>query len=72
MLRAVDRTEVGSGARNNGAGFALPYPAKFWTNDASVRSAYPDATYERLAQIKATYDPDNIFKRNTNVRPAQA
>ena len=41
-------------------------------DDASVRSAYPDATYERLAQIKANYDPDNIFKRNTNVRPAQA
>ena len=39
-------------------------------DEASVRSAYPDATYERLAQIKARYDPENIFHRNANVPPA--
>jgi FAD/FMN-containing dehydrogenase len=35
-----------------------------------VRDAYPAATYERLARIKARYDPDNLFRHNVNVPPA--
>lgn len=35
-----------------------------------VRAAYPGATWERLAQVKATYDPTNLFRRNQNVPPA--
>jgi FAD/FMN-containing dehydrogenase len=38
--------------------------------DARIRQAYPPATYERLARIKGRYDPDNVFHRNQNVRPA--
>jgi Berberine and berberine like len=34
-----------------------------------VREAYPGATYERLAKIKAHYDPDNLFRFNQNVPP---
>jgi FAD binding domain/Berberine and berberine like len=33
-----------------------------------VRAAYRD-NYERLARIKATYDPDNLFCVNQNVQP---
>jgi FAD/FMN-containing dehydrogenase len=35
-----------------------------------VRAAYPGATWNRLAAIKQRYDPDNIFRLNQNIRPA--
>ncbi len=38
--------------------------------EARVHDAYPAGTWERLAAIKATYDPDNLFRRNQNVPPA--
>lgn len=33
-----------------------------------VRSAY-GANYERLAEVKRTWDPDNLFRVNHNVAP---
>jgi FAD/FMN-containing dehydrogenase len=35
-----------------------------------VREAYPGSTWDRLASIKARYDPDNLFHRNQNIPPA--
>ena len=34
-----------------------------------VHDAYPDATWDRLADVKRRYDPTNLFQRNQNVPP---
>jgi FAD/FMN-containing dehydrogenase len=39
-------------------------------DDATIRSAYPGATWDRLRQIKRRYDPDNLFRLNHNIPPA--
>jgi FAD/FMN-containing dehydrogenase len=35
-----------------------------------VREAYGEHTYGRLAEVKARYDPDNVFHHNKNVQPS--
>ena len=57
---------------------AAPYASggvyvNFMPEDESERSldAY-GANYGRLAQIKAAYDPGNLFRANQNIRPAAA
>jgi hypothetical protein len=34
-----------------------------------VREAYGDDTYRRLADVKAKYDPQNVFHNNKNIQP---
>jgi FAD/FMN-containing dehydrogenase len=36
-----------------------------------VRAAYPGTTWDRLRDVKAKYDPDNLFRRNQNIPPAE-
>ena len=38
--------------------------------EARIRAAYPGGTYERLAEIKRRYDPENLFRLNQNIPPA--
>lgn len=37
--------------------------------EARVRAAYPGATWDRLASVKAQYDPTNFFRQNHNIQP---
>jgi hypothetical protein len=38
--------------------------------EGRVREAYPGSTWDRLAAIKARYDPTNLFRLNQNIPPA--
>jgi FAD/FMN-containing dehydrogenase len=38
--------------------------------DERVEDAYPPETLERLAQVKRSYDPENLFRLNANISPA--
>src|SRR5215207_182667 len=37
---------------------------------ARLRQAYPGRTWDRLAAVKARYDPTNLFRLNQNIPPA--
>jgi FAD/FMN-containing dehydrogenase len=45
------------------------FPGLFEEGEAAVRASY-GANHARLAQIKAAYDPENVFRLNPNIRPA--
>jgi FAD/FMN-containing dehydrogenase len=45
------------------------FPGLFEEGDSAVRASY-GANHDRLARIKAAYDPENVFRPGQNIRPA--
>ncbi len=39
-------------------------------DEGTVRAAYPGSTWDRLRELKRRYDPDNLFRLNHNIPPA--
>jgi FAD/FMN-containing dehydrogenase len=37
--------------------------------ETQIRAAYPGGTWDRLRQVKAKYDPTNLFRMNQNISP---
>jgi FAD/FMN-containing dehydrogenase len=57
------------GLRPHGAGVYMNFLDS--DDDTSrVREAYGDDTYRRLSEVKAKYDPENVFRNNKNVPPS--
>jgi FAD/FMN-containing dehydrogenase len=47
--------------------------ANFLADEGSerIRAAYPGATWDRLREVKARFDPSNLFRLNQNIPPAE-
>jgi FAD/FMN-containing dehydrogenase len=41
-------------------------------DEGTIRAAYPGPTWDRLRECKRRYDPDNLFRLNHNIPPAEA
>ncbi len=55
--------------RHSTGGVYLNFPGLAEEKEALVRAGY-GANYERLAELKRTYDPENLFRMNLNIAPA--
>lgn len=55
--------------RHSTGGVYLNFPGLGEEKEALVRAGY-GVNYDRLATLKATYDPANLFRMNLNITPA--
>ena len=55
--------------RHSTGGLYLNFPGLGEEKEELVKAGY-GANYERLAALKAKYDPDNLFRMNLNITPA--
>ncbi|ACZ31167.1 FAD linked oxidase domain protein [Xylanimonas cellulosilytica DSM 15894] len=69
---AASAVEAWSDTLASTLGLGGPAYANFLgtVGEEESRRAYPGATWDRLAAVKAVYDPDNVFRGNHNVPPA--
>ena len=47
------------------------YLSEMDTTPERCRTTHTPAHYQRLAAIKASYDPENMFRFNPNIAPAE-
>ena len=57
--------------RHSPGGLYLNFPGFAEEGDSLVRASVGSANYQRLAAIKAKYDPTNLFRLNMNVKPQE-
>ena len=57
-------------APHSTGGLYLNFPGLGEDQDVLVRAGY-GANYDRLAELKAIYDPSNLFRMNLNIPPAR-
>jgi FAD/FMN-containing dehydrogenase len=68
--RAIREAWVGdftAALRQGDAGAYVNFLAE--EGEERIRAAYPGGTWDRLAEIKARYDPTNLFRLNQNIPP---
>ncbi len=63
------RAALDSIADESAGGSYLNFPGFLEDAAALIRSSFGES-YDRLRELKRTYDPDNVFARNQNVQPA--
>jgi FAD/FMN-containing dehydrogenase len=63
------REVLDSVADESAGGSYLNFPGFLEDAAALIRSSFGES-YDRLRELKRTYDPDNVFARNQNVQPA--
>ena len=54
----------------NGAGGYVGFMGE--EDEDTLRAAYPGPNWDRLREVKRRYDPDNLFRLNHNIPPADA
>jgi FAD/FMN-containing dehydrogenase len=55
--------------KHSTGGMYLNFPGLGEEKDELVRAGYGE-NYDRLAELKQKYDPDNLFRMNLNIQPA--
>jgi FAD/FMN-containing dehydrogenase len=60
--------EVADALGRNGAGGYIGFLGD--EDEETLRAAYPGGNWERLRGLKRRYDPDNVFRLNHNIPPA--
>ena len=63
------RDVLASVASEASGGSYLNFPGMLEEGASLIRDSF-GPTYDRLAELKREYDPDNVFRRNQNVAPA--
>ncbi len=64
------RDSVGAFRDVSTGGAYLNFPGFFEGHQDTLRAAYGEDNYRRLAQLKRRLDPDNLFRLHHNVPPA--